>query len=41
MKNLGDTILPFSLLSQFVGQTNLTAALVVERKIDQVLENYL
>jgi D-tagatose-1,6-bisphosphate aldolase subunit GatZ/KbaZ len=41
MKNLGDAILPFSLLSQFVGQTNLTAAQVVERKIDQVLENYL
>ncbi len=41
MKNLGENILPFSLLSQFVGKTNLTAEQVVQWKIDQVLGNYL
>jgi D-tagatose-1,6-bisphosphate aldolase subunit GatZ/KbaZ len=40
MTNLGKNILPFSLLSQFVGKTNLTAEQVVQLKIDQVLENY-
>lgn len=40
MTNLGKNILPFSLLSQFVGKTNLTTEQVVQLKIDQVLENY-
>lgn len=40
MTNLGKNILPFSLLSQFVGKTNLTTEQVVKLKIDQVLENY-
>ncbi len=41
MNNLGEDILPFSLLSQFVGKTNLSAKEVIQWKIDQVLENYL
>jgi len=41
MNNLGENILPFSLLSQFVGKTNLTAEQVIQWKTDQVLENYL
>jgi D-tagatose-1,6-bisphosphate aldolase subunit GatZ/KbaZ len=41
MGNLGNRILPYSLLSQFVGDTDLSAAQVVGRKIDRVLENYL
>jgi D-tagatose-1,6-bisphosphate aldolase subunit GatZ/KbaZ len=41
MNNLGENILPFSLLSQFVGKTNLTAEQVVQWKVDQALGNYL
>jgi D-tagatose-1,6-bisphosphate aldolase subunit GatZ/KbaZ len=41
MENLGELPLPYSLLSQFVGEVNLTAAQVIEWKIDQVMENYL
>jgi len=39
-KNLGERILPYSLLSQFVGETNLNAAQVVEWKVGKVLKNY-
>ncbi len=41
MNNLSENILPFSLLSQFVGKTNLSAKQVIQWKIDQVLGNYL
>ena len=41
MKNLGSKVLPFSLLSQFVGETGLNAEQVVEWKIDKVLMDYL
>ena len=41
MGNLGNRILPYSLLSQFVGDTDLSAAQVVGRKINRMLENYL
>jgi len=41
MKNHGDRVLPYSLLSQFVGETNLNAAQVVEWKISRVLNDYL
>ena len=41
MGNLGNKILPYSLLSQFVGDTDLSAAQVVGRKINRMLENYL
>ena len=40
MKNLGGEALPYSLLSQFVGETGLTAGQVLERKINKVLEDY-
>jgi D-tagatose-1,6-bisphosphate aldolase subunit GatZ/KbaZ len=39
-KNLGERILPYSLLSQYVGETNLNAAQVVEWKVGKVLKNY-
>ncbi len=39
-ENLGDRILPYSLLSQYVGNTNLNAAQVLEWKISQVLKVY-
>ena len=39
-ENLGEHILPYSLLSQYVGNTNLSAAQVVEWKINQVLKIY-
>jgi D-tagatose-1,6-bisphosphate aldolase subunit GatZ/KbaZ len=39
-KNLGERVLPYSLLSQYVGMTNLNAAQVIEWKISQVLMNY-
>ena len=41
MKNLGDKVLPYSLLSQFVGETNLNAEQVIEWKINKVLMDYL
>lgn len=40
MKNLGEKTLPYSLLSQFVGETGLNAGHVIERKINKVLEDY-
>jgi D-tagatose-1,6-bisphosphate aldolase subunit GatZ/KbaZ len=40
MNNLGKSALPFALLSQFVGETNLTSAQVVEWKIDKTLKDY-
>jgi D-tagatose-1,6-bisphosphate aldolase subunit GatZ/KbaZ len=41
MMNLGNGILPYSLLSQFVGETGLTAAQVVALKVRGVLDDYL
>jgi len=41
MKNLGGDVLPYALLSQFVGETDLTAMQVIKLKVDRVLENYL
>ena len=41
MKNLGDKVLPYSLLSQFVGETKLNAEQVVETKINKVLNDYM
>jgi D-tagatose-1,6-bisphosphate aldolase subunit GatZ/KbaZ len=40
MKNLGETTLPYSLLSQYVGKMDLNAAGVIEWKIGNVLEDY-
>ncbi len=40
MENLGKKILPYSLLSQFVGETGLNAEQVIERKINKVLNDY-
>ncbi len=40
MKNLGGNVLPYSLLSQFVGETGLNAEQVVELKINKVLNDY-
>src|SRR3990172_1809438 len=40
MKNLGEKPLPYSLLSQFVGETNLNATQVIEWKIGNVFDNY-
>jgi len=40
MKNLGDDVLPYSLLSQFAGETNLNAAQVIARRVRRVLEDY-
>lgn len=40
LKNLGGGVLPFSLLSQFVGQIGLTAAQVIVLKVGNVLEDY-
>ena len=41
MKNLGEHTLPYSLLSQYVGETNLNAPQVIEWKIIKVLDAYL
>ena len=38
--NLGEKYLPYSLLSQFVGRTDLSAAQVIEWKIGRVLKDY-
>jgi D-tagatose-1,6-bisphosphate aldolase subunit GatZ/KbaZ len=40
MRNLGEKILPYSLLSQFVGETGLNAEQVIEWKINKVLNDY-
>jgi D-tagatose-1,6-bisphosphate aldolase subunit GatZ/KbaZ len=40
MKNLGEKTLPYSLLSQFVGETGLNAEQVIEWKINKVMEDY-
>jgi len=40
IKNLGDEGLPYALLSQFVGEVNLNAKQVIERKLNRVLEDY-
>jgi D-tagatose-1,6-bisphosphate aldolase subunit GatZ/KbaZ len=41
MNNLGDKVLPYSLLSQFVNETHLNAPQVIEWKINKVLNDYL
>jgi D-tagatose-1,6-bisphosphate aldolase subunit GatZ/KbaZ len=41
MKNLGEYTLPYSLLSQYVGETNLNATQVIEWKLIKVLDDYL
>lgn len=41
MKNLGEHILPYSLLSQYVGETKLNASQVVGWKVNKVLGDYL
>jgi D-tagatose-1,6-bisphosphate aldolase subunit GatZ/KbaZ len=41
MKNLGEHALPYSLLSQYVGETNLNATQVIEWKVIKVLDDYL
>jgi D-tagatose-1,6-bisphosphate aldolase subunit GatZ/KbaZ len=41
MRNLGTAILPFSLLSQFVGQTGINAGAVIALKVKRVLDDYL
>jgi len=40
MKNLGEITLPYSLLSQFVGRTDINAAKVIEWKISRILQDY-
>ena len=40
MKNLGENILPYSLLRQFVGRMELSARQVIGLKIDDVLNDY-
>jgi D-tagatose-1,6-bisphosphate aldolase subunit GatZ/KbaZ len=41
LRNLGGKVLPYSLLSQFVGETGLSAAQVIAWKIDKVLDDYV
>jgi len=41
VKNLGSDVLPYALLSQFVGETDITAMQIIKLKVDRVLENYL
>ena len=41
MKNLNEKTLPYSLLSQFVGETGLNAVQVIEWKINKMLEDYV
>jgi D-tagatose-1,6-bisphosphate aldolase subunit GatZ/KbaZ len=41
LKNFGDKVLPYALLSQFVGETGLNAEQVIAWKIDKVLNDYL
>ena len=40
LTNLGNNVLPYSLLSQFVGEFGLTAAQVITMKVGRVLKNY-
>jgi D-tagatose-1,6-bisphosphate aldolase subunit GatZ/KbaZ len=40
MKNLGGKVLPYSLLSQFVGERDLNAEQVIAWKIDGILNDY-
>jgi len=40
MKNLGSKPLPYACLSQFVGETDLTAMQVIQMKVGRVLERY-
>jgi len=40
MKNLVDTVLPYGLMSQFVGETGLNAVQVIGNKVGNVLEDY-
>ena len=40
MKNLGGKKLPYSLLSQFVGNVDLSAGQVIDWKIERVLKDY-
>ncbi|MEJ5225558.1 MAG: class II D-tagatose-bisphosphate aldolase, non-catalytic subunit [Anaerolineales bacterium] len=40
MTNLGEKPLPYALLSQFVGETDLTARQVLHQKVGRVLETY-
>jgi D-tagatose-1,6-bisphosphate aldolase subunit GatZ/KbaZ len=41
MENLGEKVLPYALLSQFVGAREFNAEQVIEWKIDRVLGDYL
>jgi D-tagatose-1,6-bisphosphate aldolase subunit GatZ/KbaZ len=41
LKNLGDQTLPYSLLSQYVGETGLNASQVIGWKVKKVLDDYL
>jgi D-tagatose-1,6-bisphosphate aldolase subunit GatZ/KbaZ len=41
LKNLGEQTLPYSLLSQYVGETNLNGAQVIGWKVKKVLDDYL
>ena len=41
LKNLGEQPLPYSLLSQYVGETNLNASQVILWKVINVLDDYL
>ncbi len=41
MRNLGEKTLPYALLSQYVGKTNLNAAQVIEWKVNKILDDYL
>jgi D-tagatose-1,6-bisphosphate aldolase subunit GatZ/KbaZ len=41
MHNLGDNVLPDSLLKEFAATTDLTAAQLIHQKIDMVLQDYL
>ena len=41
MNNLGDKVLPYSLSSQFVNETGLNAAQVIDLKINRVLKDYM
>jgi len=41
MQNLGDEVLPYRLLSELAGVTNLSATEIIEYMINKVLENYL
>jgi len=40
MRNLGESVLPYSLLSQFVGQVGLTSRETIAWKINKVLRDY-